>query len=318
MAALFDQRTVSRCSSILRYNVTTYIDLYKIFVNNNYPLIYNYFSKQNVEPDAQSFDFLLQLTIEAEKLNNLIKIHSNSFDGIDDWELIDFIEDIKIKIDTINNTSKWSRSAKSPNSWQQSSSIQSKAQLKKNQTIEDLTLSVYNDPDAQNSWINISIQNNLFEGDYSIFGGKILNIVQQMGSMPNLFLSSVVDNLAGEKLYGLDFDKKINWINNDLSILSHIDTVKQSVNILLGLKKGEIPEFPNMGIDQNLLAGSDVGSLFYVSIIRQLTALFQSDDSLRNFNVTNFRYYNGKMFINFNIDTMYNFVYNNSQALTTE
>lgn len=310
----FTQNTIGKFSSILRYNVETYLDLYRIFLKNNYPLIYNYFTKPGTAPDSPSFDFLNSLIVEAGKLNALLKIHSKSFDKIDDWNLIDFIEDVKIKLDTISNTSKYTRSSSTKNSWA-STSIQTDIQLKRQQTIEDVTLSVYNDPNAQNSWIDISVQNNLFEQDYSIKGGKVIQVTKSITTSPNLFLQSIVDNLYGDKLYGLDFNQKFNWSNNDLSILSYIDTVKQSVKILIGLRKGDIPEFPNLGVDGTLLAGNDIGALFYVSIIRQLNAVFASDDSLVNFNVNKFRYYNGVNYIDFSVDTFYNFTFNSSQNL---
>lgn len=315
MAALeFDMTTIGRFSSVLRYNVETYLDLYRIFIRTNYPLIYNYFTKPKFAPDAASFDFLNAMTQESDKLNALLNIHSDSFSKVDDWNLLDFIEDVRIKLQTINNLSKWTRSTSTQNSWN-ATSVQSNIQLKRNQTIEDITLSILNDNNNQNDWSELAIENNLTEGDYSIRGGATLEITQPLGSSPNLFLRSIVDNLSGDKLYGLDFNNKINWVNNDLAVLSYIDTVKQSVNTLITLRKGDVPEFFDFGVDINLLTGLDLGSLSYVSIIRQLGNVFASDDSLRNFNITQFSYKDSVSNVSFSIDTMHDVTYKNTLPL---
>lgn len=312
----FDALTISRFSSVLRYNVEIYLNLYSIFIKNNYPLIYNYFTKPGTVPDTASFDFLTEMNKEADKLNSLLKVHGNSFQKVDDWNFLDFIEDIRIKLETINNLSKWTRSTLTKNSWSVAA-IQTNYQLKQYQTLEDITLSLLNDNNEQNDWQGVALENNLFESDYSIKGGAIIEISQPLGSTNNLFLNSIVDNLTGNKVYGLDFNNKMNWINNDLAKLSYIDTVKQAVNTLITLRKSDIPEFYDMGVDRHLLTGTDIGSLSYVSIIRQLNQLFTSDDSLRNFKVNRFSYNEGRSFIDYSVDTFYNLTYNSTQPLTT-
>jgi len=312
----FDMTTIGRFSSILRYNVETYLNLYGIFVKNNYPSIYNYFTKPGTQPDSNSFDFLAAMIQESDKINALLKVHSNSFQKIDDWNLLEFIEGIRIKLQTVNNLSKWTRSSLTQNSWS-SPAIQTNYQLKRFQNLEDVTLGILNDNNNQNDWSGLAVENNLFESDYSIQGGSVIEITQPLGTSPNLFLNSIVDNLSGEKLYGIDFNNQINWINNDLAILSYIDTVKQATITLVTIKKGDVPEFYDMGVDSSLLTGNDVGSLSYVSLIRQLTQLFATDDSLRNFQVNSFSYKGGVSYVDFSIDTFYDLVYNSVQPLTT-
>ena len=253
---------------------------------------------------------------ESDKINALLKVHSNSFQKIDDWNLLEFIEGIRIKLQTVNNLSKWTRSSLTQNSWS-SPAIQTNYQLKRFQNLEDVTLGILNDNNNQNDWSGLAVENNLFESDYSIQGGSVIEITQPLGTSPNLFLNSIVDNLSGEKLYGIDFNNQINWINNDLAILSYIDTVKQATITLVTIKKGDVPEFYDMGVDSSLLTGNDVGSLSYVSLIRQLTQLFATDDSLRNFQVNSFSYKGGVSYVDFSIDTFYDLVYNSVQPLTT-
>ena len=310
----FDLTTVGRFSSILRYNLEIYLNLYGVFVKKNYPLIYNYFTKPGFTADAASFDFLTAMLQESDKLNSLVAIHGNSFQKVDDWNLLDFIEEIRTKLQTIANLSKWTRSALTQNSWS-SAAVQGNYQLKQNQTLEDITLAILNDNNNQNDWSGLAVENNLFESDYSINGGAILEITQPLGSSPNLFLKSIVDNLSGDRLYGLDFNNKMNWVNNDLALLSYIDTVKQTCNTLITLKIGDVPEFYNFGVDMGLLAGNNLGSLSYVSIIRQLNNVFASDDSLRSFKVNQFLYKNGASFVDYSVDTFFDLTYNSKQDL---
>jgi len=305
----FDTTTIGRFSSILRYNVEIYLNLYAVFVQKNYPLIYNYFTKPGTPPDSASFGFLADMIQESDKLNSLIKVHFNSFQKVDDWNLLDFIEEVRTKLQTVDNLSKWTRSSSTKNSWS-AIAVQTGYQLKRYQTLEDVTLSVLSDNNNQNDWTGLAVENNLFEGDYNIAGGTQVEITQPLGSTPNLFLKSVVDNLTGEKLYGLDFNNKINWVNEDLALLSYVETVIQACNTLTSLKKGDIPEFFDFGVDTSLFVGGDLGSLSYVSIIRQMTQLFTSDDSLRNFNINQISYNGSVLKVNFSINTFYNLMYN--------
>lgn len=300
----FDKDTVEYFSASIRYNLLTYIDLYSLFVSDYQKKIENYFKFENARAEVEAFDFLSSLIEEASKIDDLIKINKKSFNRIDHWEFVSFLDDIKNTLDTIDNTAKWTGSNKTRNNWR-SISIQSNHTLNQHETLEDVVDNNYGG-DYQNDWTKLSIENNLYEKDYSVEGGNNLLITQNINNSPKYFVTSVVDSLINENLYGLDLNRKITFQNDDLLVANYNETVRQSVTILAGLKRGDIPEYPMLGIDPQLGIGNNVGMLVYSSITRQLEDTFSSDDTLANFNIIDISYENTNLTIDYSIDTFFN------------
>ena len=301
----FNKDTIEYFSSVIRYNISTYIDLYSIFVSNYQKNIENFYKFQDDEYDSDSFDFLKTMLDESNKIEDLIKINKNSLNRIDFWNLTEFLEEIKTSLETVNNAGKWLRSSKTKNN-SNSSSIIFNSIIKQNETLEDIAeyqLDGYN----QDRWIDISLDNSLLEKDYTINGGNDIQIRRKIDNQAiKLSLNSVVDNLIGEKLYGLDINKKINFKDDDLEVLSHKETIIQSVLILSKLKRKQIPEFPNIGVDEKITTGNNVGSLIYSSIIRQLKSVFLTDDTLTDFSVDDIFYDNTDLVVKYTVNTFFN------------
>lgn len=311
---LFDDTTIDRFTFHLRYNIQTYIDLYSYFVKNNLQNIINYYQDSQANPDVESFYYLDRLLQEATKIDNLIKSNKNSFSRVDDWELLDFLEDIRSNLETIKQSPKWTRSSKSQQIWR-GNVIQTPYTMNDGETLESVSEKVYGSFDSQNDWMRIGIENNLLESDYGANTSNTILVNKKVLSSPNFFARSIVDNLVNEKLYGLDFDRKIQFVDNDLKILTYRDTVVQAVQILIQLIRGDIPEFPNMGVDSSVTVGGSVGAILFSSIIRQLEDTFDTDDSVRNFQVTSISYQNGDLVIEYSVDTLYNLTYNSKATL---
>lgn len=300
----FDKDTVVFFSSVLRYNVGTYINLYSIFVSDYQKRIENYYKSLEDLPDVDAFDFMFSMIKEANKIDDLIKMNKNTFNKINHWEFVEFLDEIRCNLDTVQNTSKWVGSNRSKNNWR-TISIQSNYMLNQNQTLEKVVENNFGG-DSQNDWIDLSMRNNLLEQDYSVDGGNLLEISKSLSSFPLLNIKTVVDSLVGERLYGLDVSKKITFENQDLKVENYNDTLKQSVLILSGIKRGDVPEFPYFGVDANLGIGSNVGQLIFSSIVRQLTTVFASDDTITDFNVIDIYYEETNLVIEYAVDTFYN------------
>lgn len=290
-------------SYLINYDLVIFLDLYRLFVNNNLPLIISFYSDTNVAPDQYSFNYLKQLTAEVIIVDNLIKTNLSILTDMSCWEILDFFEDIKTKIQTFNNLQKWTRSNKTATGWGQTSS-QVPYQLGTYESLENVSANISGSKNSQDDWQQIAIDNNLTEIQYTTAGGVIVNISKSAIANPILFLDSVIDSLSGIKLYGLDIDKKIQFINNDISVKNYNDTVVQAFEILLSLKKGDIPESPNLGI--NGAIGSNAMSFYYASLVKQLTDVFATDDSLRNFGVTKIFYEGADLYVSAKCDTFYN------------
>lgn len=310
MIETFDKNTINRFSSILGYNIEIYMDLYSYFLQNNYPFIYRYFTEPDFQVDSNSFSFLDNMLAESVKIANILKIHKSVFNRVDDWELMDYIENIQIKLQTISQTSKYTRSPKSKNSWR-TIGIAVEHYLESHETLEQVQYNNYGDVDFGNRWVNIAFENNLTEQDYGADINPKVTINKSIEFQKGFKIKSIVDNLVGTKLYGRDIYKKLTFLNNDILVLNYNDTVIQSISILIALKKGDVPEFPKFGIDANLGIGSNQNIFQYKQLIMQLTEVFLSDDSLVNFHVKNYVYENGDVFITYNVGTFYYLNYKN-------
>lgn len=310
----WDIRTLDRMSYYLRYNVEIFIQLYSYFVQNNIQAIVNYYTSSANSPDKESFDFLADLITEITKIKALITLNKTSFTQADDWELLDFLEGINTKLQTVDNTDKWTRSSKTQNAWQ-GAVIQTDYTLQDGETLEDLSELVYGGTTNQDDWMRIALENDLREGDYTPDSNALIKLTKQVSSSPNVFLNSIVDNLINQALYGLDFSKKIAFVNNDLQVLNYNDTFVQAVQILISVKKGDNPEFGSLGMDPKLAVGASYGSLKFSSIIRQLQNVFATDDSLRNFSVTGISYTNGALYITYQVDSFYHLTYGGTNTI---
>lgn len=302
-----NRETTQRFSKFIRYNVETFIDLYSIFVDNHQKNIQNYFEIPNYQPNADSFDFLSKMIFEYKKMSDLIKINRKRFTKLDDWELLDFLDDIGVSLDTINQTSKYVRSNKTPNSWR-STSISYNHLLEQHETIEDITVSELGSNNPNNDWINVALANNLLETDYGVDGGVNVEVVKSKTFGSKFTLNSVVDNLIGEKLYGIDISKKFSFQDNDLYVLSYKNTFLQSVGILIVLEKGDIPEFRNLGRSTGFI-GSNLNAFDYKTLIRDLNAVFNTDDTIANFNVNDFKVSQADLFVEYSVNSFYNINY---------
>lgn len=205
---------------------------------------------------------------------NALNSNKNSFDLYKNWILMEMLEESLLSLETIDNFKIWSRSSRDINVF--AGNIEIDYVQKQNQTIEDIQSSTGLNPD---DWTSLAIRNNLKEEDYNSEGGKSLKVI-----FPNLgtsILQSVIGPVTdGFSSYGIDIKKKIEFNDDDLVILGNLETLFQSIDILLSLRKGDNPAFPLLGLDQVSILGANRGSILFPVIFRQITDTFRSDDTL--------------------------------------
>jgi hypothetical protein len=281
---------VDTYNQVLSIDVGVFINDYISFIDNNYQQIVDYYTNGQ--------------DIDNSVINNLKNLYDNSkiiIDEIsngkdylgqyyDSWELLELIEEINIKIDTIRNSQKWFRSSKS---LFYSNEFKQDYVLKQGQTLERLADELgYSQPN--NDWQDIALYNDLREEDYSPEGGKILKITFRNNS--EIVINSIIDSPVGDRVYGIDLDKKIQFKDNDLKILSPKETIIQSFGILINLTKGSVPEFPSDGIDKSIL-GSNINSVQYPVLFRQISSLFSKDDTFKDFSISKIDRVNDSIYI---------------------
>lgn len=259
---------VSRFKEITGYDIEVFFNDYIDFVSKYYQSLVDYY--KGGELVAESFNSLNSLIEEANKIEPLFELHQNRFDTIDFWEILDSFTEIQVKLSTCKNMQKWTKSSRLN---QFDTNISFDRGLKQFETFEAVAQSVgSNDPDTD--WANISIDNLITEEDYSTDGGKIFQVKLQNNA--NFDLPNIVDSLRGTNVYGKDIVKKFEFIDNDLKVIEGNDCIIQSLDTKLGLIKGSIPEFQDMGLDPQSTS-TNVNSIQYPTIFRNLLNLFQND-----------------------------------------
>lgn len=299
---MFGYKTISNFNNITKYNISNYFDRCDLFFKIGYKEISNFFNGKTNIIKSEYLNELFSLLKESKKLDELFKLNKNKFKTIDFWDLITFSEDLKSKLEVCNNLDKFLRSSRTKNNFNKGFSYEH--QLSNQQTLENVSKDLLDDQNPDNDWINIALKNDLKEIEWDIDGGK--NIIISKEKFIQNFVTSVIDNMIGEKIYGLDLQKKIEINNNDLKILGYKETVFQTVDILSKLKRGDIPEFSFLGVPSNIYVGSNLSGLSYSGIIRDLKKVFSTDNLFLNFKVKSLKYEEGSFFINFSVETKYN------------
>lgn len=279
------------------FNIQTYVLDYKNFMANDYSKIVNYYAGQTEDLSATASKALRDITNESQKLEDVL-INITEFDRLDDWELVYFIDTIRCKIKTINKISKFLRSAKYEGF--NESTLNIDHTFADNETPEMVAALESDDPD--NAWVDILRKNHVLETDYtSGVGGWTIMLGRD--SLTNYSLNSVVDNLQGDNVYGKDIDINMVYEDDDLKVLAPRETLRQSVYVLSQLRQGDIPEFVEMGLSENMVIGGNIGVLNVPFIVRQMTETFKTDDTLTQLQVKKVETIEASLYIEFDVNT---------------
>lgn len=267
---------LEKFKEITNIDIESFLFDFQDFVNSDYQNIVNYYTA-GVNLNGDVVERLSNLSNTSRNIRDTWNNFYESLSGtLDFWDLLDIYETVDNKISTIINSQKWFRSNKGLIF---DSETEKDYVLKQHQTLSNLADEVgYLTPN--DDWVNLALRNNLREEDYTSEGGIKIKIVFQNNL--NYKLNSVLDSISGEKIYGIDLQKKLIYENNDLGYLSYKDTMEQTFSILLNIVKGSVPEFIGDGIDKALV-GSNINSIQYPILIRQLVDIFSKDDSFVEF-----------------------------------
>lgn len=284
---------------ITHFPIREYLADYVDFITVHRINITNYYTGKAQRPFEPSFRRLSELLDKSEELHDVIEQNKNRFRRGDYWELMEKLSDVRTSLWTVDNTSKWVRSAITKNNF--NPQVEIDYVLQQYQTLEKLADQIIGSADKEQYWIQIALRNDVEEEGYTTEGGTSLSISMQNGA--SIQLRSVVDNISGEKVYGLDIDRVISFENDDLSVLNYSSTIKQAVEILGSLKQGDNPEFPEEGIQAGVVVGSNRNSISFPVLLRQYYNTFQKDDTLRALKVTRLENVDDRLMIEFTVET---------------
>ena len=302
MKMIFDKNTLEEFTEITGVDISSVLTDYLFFMDYYHNRIVDYYKGNTKTADSASFQALNDLILTIESINSDVILNKDSFYRFDHWELLNYIESIRVNLMTISNVSKFLRSSIENGNFSQF--IETKYSLKQNQTLEDVSDYVMNSSDAINDWSNIAFRNDLREEDYNTTSGKLLSVVfDKSGGITDI--KSVVDNINGENMYGLDIYSKITFEDDDIKTLSYRDTMLQTIAILSELRRGGNPEFRVDGLQTNLIVGRDINSIAYPVIFRQLFNVFSTDDTIAAFSITDVKIEGDSLVLESGITTKY-------------
>ena len=272
------ERHITDLSDIIRINVLQYLDRWYLFMQDDYPVILQYFNGSRERLDEEITIELSELTEQLDLIIQQSRLRSSQLTTFVMWDLVEYLDDIYQELVLIPSIWKFLRSAKT--NFNYTNSFEFSHHMVTRETIEDVSSDLLGGANYQNNWQDIAIRNNLLEEDYNNDGGQKLILTLPLNSVNLVSINSIVDSPQGLKVLGLDIQKEIEIIDNDLVVLSYEETYRQSAGILFLVMKGEIPEFRFMGRD--VLVGKNVKSFGTTAIARQLQQTFATDDSMTN------------------------------------
>lgn len=301
---------------LTKKDLTLFLNRVKGFLENDYQGISNFFSGRQKEVPEFFFKNFTFLKEELEVIFELFRSNSTLMKDSRWWELLEVIEEIDNRFKTLENINRWSRS--SATNFSYSPTVQLDYTLLENQTLEGVAKSILERKDFQDSWFDVASQNSLDEEDYTGEGGEEIKLQLDRNLNLNITVNSVVDTLIEKSIYGKDLHKKLRWVEDingfgDLEVLGYDATISQTVDILINLKKNDHPDYPNLGLQTNVTVGGNRASLNFPIIVRQLSEVFNSDDSLKNFQIKTLDIKEDNLSIDYQVLTRLNEVITNNE-----
>jgi len=305
---ILDENILQQFKETTQKDLAFFLEEVLLFVKSDRIAIVNYYNGVSSKISSTSFKRFNELQAELSSFFEVYQLHSNTFNNSRWWDVLGLLEEIDSMFSSLRNIHRWSRSSLTKFGYDPN--MQINYTLTENQTLERVSQDILSQPDPNNQWYNIAISNDLTEEEYTIHGGTEIQL-----SYPRInrgiALKSVVDIIVGKKVYGIDLHQKLTYVTDidaftDLHLLSHDDTVLQTVNILTLLKKNSNPDFPNDGLQSSVVVGGNRALLNFPVIIRQLKQTFSTDDSLKNLMVDNIAYDQDNLLISYEVQTRLN------------
>lgn len=290
---------VEQFESITGVNVQPFFERYVNFTQLHLANVANYYTGRSSK-NNESFAILDQLIEERREIRDTLIQFKNQLNTTTLWQLAEDLSDIFSRIDTASRLPRWLRVATTNVAFLQSP--EGDYLMQQNETVESIAIQKLGDVNGENTWKDIALRNDLIEEDYTLNGGKQLRVTFK-GNLSSFDIVSVVDIIQNKSIYGKDIAKKLNFIDDDLETLDFDSTLLQSVGILMSIMKGSVPEFRDIGLQENLIAGTTRGSVAFPAIFRQIADVFATDDSFKNFTLLDLRFDQDVLILDFSIQT---------------
>jgi hypothetical protein len=274
-----------------------------IFFNANYNRIVAYYSGTSKIPEKGAFEQFEELERRCEDFFVLYQQMASRLNSLKWWVVLETLEEIDLRFKTLRKINKWSRSSLDNVSYDPA--IIATYALKPQQTLERVAQDILGKLNPTDDWVDIALTNKLEEEDYTPAGGVNLQLTFPKINR-GIQIAAVVDIMNGKSIYGKDIYRKTMFENDDLKVLDYDATILQAVEILAALKKNDNPEFPADGLQREVTIGGTRAMLNFPVIGRQMSETFATDDSLKNFQITDMVIDQDNLLINFQVQTRLN------------
>ncbi len=257
------------------------------FLNSDYQTIVSYYSGETDKISSTPFNNFKLIKEYRNAAFESVEAHKQKLNNLKWFLMLEHIEEIDSRLNTLDKINKWSRSSITKVGYDPSYSFG--YTQKQKQSLESISQNVLGSTNGEDDWVQIALDNALREEDYSPNGGTYMTLKLDRANGFNFKINSVVDIIQGKSVYGKDFDNKFGFdsTTNDLKILDYDETILQSAYNLIRLKKNDISSNKNLGLQQSMVVGTNRALLNFPVITRQVSATFASDDTFKEFTITN-------------------------------
>ena len=288
---------------VTKYPLVEFLAQYRNFMLNSYPEIDRYFSGETASIDNAHLIALKNLTTECGNCMSQFKNFANKFDKCGYWELMEYIGNLEDTIEKINKLPKFRRTSLTKRGYQ--AGVQVSADVGGFRTMEDVANVVQNLNRDNYNWVDLMLSNDLNEGDWEIDKLTPLNVL--INNTVDVVVTTILDQPIGKRIYGKDINRKVTFVDNDLDIKIWQDNIEQKCDILLSLKRGDVPENMLFGQNAELTIGVTSKSFSYPELVKNLQNTFLQNDLFQYVEITKFQYENGSMFMYCEIKTKYDY-----------
>jgi hypothetical protein len=288
---------------VTKYPLVEFLAQYRNFMLNSYPEIDRYFSGETASIDNAHLIALKNLTTECGNCMSQFKNFANKFDKCGYWELMEYIGNLEDTIEKINKLPKFRRTSLTKRGYQ--AVVQVSADVGGFRTMEDVANVVQNLNRDNYNWVDLMLSNDLNEGDWEIDKLTPLNVL--INNTVDVVVTTILDQPIGKRIYGKDINRKVTFVDNDLDIKIWQDNIEQKCDILLSLKRGDVPENMLFGQNAELTIGVTSKSFSYPELVKNLQNTFLQNDLFQYVEITKFQYENGSMFMYCEIKTKYDY-----------
>lgn len=303
---------VLKYDSITKFGLGDFLQRYRTFLLTDYPKIYEYFSGNTVKIDGSCFKNLQTLTTECRDACANFKNFANRLNTCDLWELQEYVVNLNDTLEKISMLPKFLRTVLSKRGYSQSVEVEGTVGDLK--TMDDLANSINNyNGDNNSTWIELMQNNDLNENDWEIDSMSSVSVF--VNNVNKVVVETILDYPVGERVYGIDINRKIQFVDNDLALVRYRDNIEQKCDILITLKKGDVPENMNFGVNSALYS-SNLREYSYTKICSEMRETFMQNDLFDDVTVEEASYDgNGSVNIELGIKTKYEYESNKKIVL---